>query len=505
MGRRLLTDLMRSLRCAWQVMSIDTLPDEMLLAIFDIFVVDECKFSKEEIDSWHSLVHACRRWRRIVFESPRRLNLRLGNTAKTPARDFLDVWPSLPLFIHEYSDSACETGMDNIIAVLERSDRVDQFILVLSSLFLQEALAVMLVPFPKLTNLVLEFAFEDEDESIPALPDSFLGRSAPCLQSISLNRIPFPGLPNLLLSTTHLVDLSLERIPHSGYISPETLATVLSTLASLETLHLEFRSQSHSNRTSRPHISTRSVLRALTSLSFSGVSDILEDFVARIDAPQLHTVSITFDHIVFDTPQLAQFTGRTPRLKAFKKARVVFEHFVSEPVSVSVEHGAVRVIFFSRVSGRGGYGRISVGISVGESNWPPSSLMQACTSCLSPDSPLSTVNSLYIDVTNLLPDWLNDWLNDMQDTEWLEVLLPFTAVRNLYLSEEFAQPIATALKELVKDGTTEVLPSLQKIVFQGPLPSDSVQEAIGQFVAARQVSTDSSLPTIDVIHRPNLY
>ena len=285
MARRLLTDLMRSLRCAWQVMSIDTLPDEMLLAIFNFFVDDIWNIFKQDIDKWHSLVHVCRRWRRIVFESPRRLNLRLGNTAGTPARDSLDVWPALPLFIHEYSDSACEIGMDNIIAVLERSNRVDQIILVLSSGYLQEAFGAMLVPFPKLTDLVLGLTVEDEDESIPALPDHFLGRSAPCLESISLDRIPFPGLPNLLLSTTHLVDLSLERIPHSGYFSPETMATVLSTLASLETLHLEFRSQSHSDRTSRPHISTRSVIPALAFFSYNGVQRNLRGLCGSHQCP----------------------------------------------------------------------------------------------------------------------------------------------------------------------------------------------------------------------------
>jgi hypothetical protein len=29
--------------------------------------------------------------------------------------------------------------------------------------------------------------------------------------------IPFPALPNLLLSASDLVDLSLTRLPHSGY------------------------------------------------------------------------------------------------------------------------------------------------------------------------------------------------------------------------------------------------------------------------------------------------
>ncbi|KAN0109365.1 hypothetical protein V8E52_009337 [Russula decolorans] len=35
--------------------------------------------------------------------------------------------------------------------------------------------------------------------------------------------IPFPGLPKLLLSATHLVQLWLANIPHSGYISPEAM------------------------------------------------------------------------------------------------------------------------------------------------------------------------------------------------------------------------------------------------------------------------------------------
>ena len=69
-------------------------------------------------------MHVCRRWRTVVFGSPRRLNLRLVCTAKTPARDTLDVWPALPLFIRGYGNYPTES-VDNIIAVLERCrDRV---------------------------------------------------------------------------------------------------------------------------------------------------------------------------------------------------------------------------------------------------------------------------------------------------------------------------------------------------------------------------------------------
>jgi hypothetical protein len=47
-------------------------------------------------------------------------------------------------------------------------------------------------------------------------------------------------LPKLLLSTTHLVHLDLEDVPHSGRTPPEVMATSLSALTSLESLVLNF-------------------------------------------------------------------------------------------------------------------------------------------------------------------------------------------------------------------------------------------------------------------------
>jgi hypothetical protein len=62
------------------------LPDDVILAIFD-FCVDEDRRTKEQIEGWQTLVHVCRKWRSAIFESPRRLNLRLVCTSVTPARD----------------------------------------------------------------------------------------------------------------------------------------------------------------------------------------------------------------------------------------------------------------------------------------------------------------------------------------------------------------------------------------------------------------------------------
>ena len=81
------------------------------------------------------------------------------------------------------------------------------------------------------------------------------------------------------------------------------------------------------------------------------------------------------------------------------------------------------------------------------------------------------------------------WENySIENTLWLELLPPFTTVKNLYLSKEFAPGIAAALQELVEGRITEVLPSLQNIVVEGPEPSGPFQENIGRFVTTRQVS-----------------
>jgi len=95
------------------------------------------------------------------------------------------------------------------------------------------------------------------------------------------------------------------------------------------------------------------------------------------------------------------------------------------------------------------------------------------------------IEDLYINHRYLQLVWKDDAI---ENTLWLELLLPFPVVKNLYLSETFAPGIATALQELVWGRITEVLPSLQNIFVERPEPSGPFQENIGQFVTARQHS-----------------
>ena len=80
----------------------------------------------------------------------------------------------------------------------------------------------------------------------------------------------------------------LQNIPHSGYISPEAMATCLSMLTSSSNhFRLEFESP-HScpdQESRRPPPPTRFILPALRTFLFKGVNEYLEEFMARIDAP----------------------------------------------------------------------------------------------------------------------------------------------------------------------------------------------------------------------------
>jgi len=359
---------------------------------------------------------------------------------------------------------AISLGMDNIIAALGQSKRICQVDLSIHANRLsREVLAAMQVPFPELTDLQLGSYL-----ILPVIPDSFLGGSAPRLRHFTLSGIAFPGLPKLLLSATHLVRLDLFGIPHSGYISPETMVAVLSTLSSLETLFLGRSYYSHGRKSPSLPPLKRSILPALRRLHFDTFTKYLEEFVTRIDTPQLDELNIRFYHQIVDfhCPQLAQFINCTLTLRALDEAHVEFDNTVGSTLQfrrLELGPNNFRIHFLCR-----------------EPHLWLSSVVQVCNSSL---HPFFTVEDLYIKRQYSQLIW-----KAIKNTLWLQLLLPFTAVKNLYLSKELAPGIAAALQESVGDRITEVLPVLQIIFVEALEPSGRFQENIGRFVAARQLS-----------------
>lgn len=76
----------------------------------------------------------------------------------------------------------------------------------------------------------------------------------------------------------------------------------------------------------------------------------------------------------------------------------------------------------------------------------------------------------------------------MEITQWLALLRPFIAVKNLYLSEQLALRVAPALQELARGRTAGVLPVLHNLFLEGPQQSGAVREVIEEFDTARQLS-----------------
>ena len=357
--------------------------------------------------------------------------------------------------------------MDNIVAALKCSDRVCHIELQADKpVNWGQLFSVMQQPFPELTYLDLQSRGIDE---MVVVPDSFLGGFAPRLRIIKLggNGVPFPGLPKLLLSATHLAVLYLYDIPHSGYFSPDAMVAALSTLTSLTYLRLRFKSPESCPdlETRRLPPSTRSALPILKSFEFKGVFEYLEDLLTDIDAPQLNDLWITFfNDSVFDMPQMGQFISRTPISSALENAHI------------ALKDGTARVSFLPQ---KYPYRRVELEVSVlcEGGDWQISSLEQVCTSCL---PFLSTLKGLFIhEHAHSQPDRKDN----IDNRVWLELLHPFIAVKNLYISKEIAPRIGPALQE---GRATEVLPVLENIFLES---SRRVQKGIEKFVAARRVSS----------------
>jgi hypothetical protein len=449
------------------------LPDDVLVDIFN-FYEDHGNlpwwdhWDDDWQDPWHTLVHVCRRWRYLVFASPRRLNLRLNYRGHRPISEVLDAWPVLPISLISVFDASHER-LGNRVGALESEHyhRICEIHTRMTNSHWERFTEAMQKPFPELTDLTVW-----TDDVVPVLPESFLCGSAPSLRTLMLISIAFPSISKILLSAHQLVKLDLWDIPDSGYFSPDALATSLTVMTRLEFLRLGF----HSPR-SRPESRTlppptRFVLPALTRLIFTGVYEYLEDLLARIDAPLLDDLDIEFFmDLDFDVPQLHRLIGHAEELKTVDRA------------DVSILNHDIRLYLYSNIALVDGRRRLELRIDCRELDYQLSSLAQVC----SPSFPIIfALENLQIEEHISLSS--SHWKDDMENDQWLELLDPFTALKNLYLTDGIARRFCGALQELPGERATEVLPALRNI-FVRELSLKHVQEAMKPFVAARQVSS----------------
>jgi F-box-like len=454
--------------------AINILPDDILLLIFR-FDRALCLDGLGEVGQlghmpnwrWHRLVHVCQRWRSVVFGSPNFLDLRL-DCGPTTRVELIGIWPPFPIVMRTWDLWPMPKDYD-FDGALVHPNRVCQiYLCYLTRLQLQRLVSAMQVQFPALTHLMLGLV--DDGYPAPELPDGFLGGSAPRLKSLELFAIGFPALPKLLLSATGLVHLTLRYTPLSRYVLPESIITGLAVLANLKSLIIVFfpvpsPPEPETRRLPPP---TRIVLPALTRFEFQGLSEYVEDLVARIDTPLLDSIDISIFHqLTFDIPQLTQLMRRTTRFQALDETHVDFFF------NVNFNHCVAQIE--TQLSTKTLDDKSTLTILYRESDGLLLSLAQVFT---------SFIPSIYM-VEHLYLYGRPQWQDDAEGIQWLEFFRPFTAVKNLHILQYFARFFALALQDLVRDRAADVLPALESILLED---ADPVSEAIGPFVAARQLS-----------------
>jgi hypothetical protein len=375
---------------------------------------------------WHRLVHVCRRWRHIIFDSPRSLNLQLFCTYGTPVKNNLNCWPSLPI-VMQYQRSTHPfyikpnseiSDADNIMAALQNSDRICKIQLNVTTPLLEKLTTLRQESFPVLEHLELE----TDTDNVFILPnESFVG-PFPNLHVLHVAKIAFPALQRVVQSARDLVDLHLESLPSSGYITPAALLTFLPVMTRLERLYLHFHSP-----ISRPISGGyrrapqgRAVLLALESFTFHGVSEDLECLLSGIDAPGVMYISVTFFNqaTIFDISQFLQFISLTQTQRSHDTAKLCCsESDVS--MALSTQRGKPL-------------------------HWQ----MVLSVQCMPLDWQLSCMSEIFAelypiirDVRNFHIDEIPSLSDDVDPSPLLELFRPFTNVEELFLPHHVASHV----------------------------------------------------------------
>jgi hypothetical protein len=459
---------------------IDILPDNVLLEIFSFCLIETTEFSNRRTASnWQTLVHVSQRWRRIVFGSPRRLNLNLNCSNRTPVRKNLGFWPvALPLNL-DYTPCGIRIPLtpddeDNIIAALEHPKRLHHIAIDGPRSLIRKVVAIMRKSFPALISLDLYSTAGNLSSRSLAIPGRFLGRSAPSLQHLHLRCISFPQLPTFLLAARNLVTLKLEYMPPNWYISPEAMTGSLSALTMLTTLSISFDDEKcpQGLMRSRPDSPIRVIFAARTVFHYEGRNEYLEDFLARIDTPRLYQLKLEYFVREIQALQLSRFIKRTENLntRQFTRADVIFYNLDS---------------CFELDCPQGNSSQAQLGLKIIDQPYLEAQVL-SLTAVLAEVALFSNVDHLFAhgDLVDT---------SEIHTTDWLPFFRLFPAVRVLRLSGGVAASIVSALEDTTEDMVTDVFPALRLIwlvecedededVYNDPV------ESIERFLSLRQLA-----------------
>ena len=380
-----------------------------------------------------------------------------------PVQKTLECLPPFPLVVKyggfpELNPPDLEDD-DNIVASLKQSGRVSSINLTVTSSLI-EKLPSITEPLSELEELVLL----SRDNVQRTLPSAFRWGSR--LRTLHLTRVAIPSFPLLLSPCQDLTDLQLHEIPTSGYFSPEAFANALTRVTNLRILSLHFLSFPPRRKylALPPSPEERVVLPALTCFKYRGTSKYLDTFVARIDAPRLGDIDITFfSQPTIDASQLGRFIERRKMQTSLNRA------------VVQISLHAISIVFFDQSTAI----PLRLQIPCEHLDWQLSSMAQIFNH-FSPF--LSHVEDLRISSTHLE--------NGMAGEQWLELIRVFGGANYFQLAGAHVTDILGALLPADGGHTAEtVLPTLRNLRVKGRMPLDMPLWDVAElFLASRQLS-----------------
>jgi hypothetical protein len=229
----------------------------------------------------------------------------------------------------------------------------------------------------------------------------------------------------------------------------------------------------------------------------------LEDLVAKIDAPFLTEVNISFfNQLIFDVPNLSRFIRQMEVLRSAKVSEVETSPGNGASITMTIDSdqdrdqnrdqdqsqlavapganaGANATPSYSH--GFLGHHNLSLRVTCTDLDWQISSIAQICQQT----SLLSNIKHIDIRADSIRLSCKGDEGNMMDSVPWLEFFHTFPSVVSLRICGELGPYIAPALECIVVDQETirKVLPELGVLLFECSRKSASVE----RFVAAHQL------------------
>ncbi|KAI0291073.1 hypothetical protein B0F90DRAFT_407575 [Multifurca ochricompacta] len=292
--------------------SIKTLPDDVLLDIFDYY---RLAVGMDWPQRWYTLAHVCRRWKQLIFASSLRLALQLRSTFGTQVEDMITYSPPFPLVLDydsRYDESWSISDVDGVLfALLQHPQRVREIVLSAPASRLARLTMAMTGAAP-----IVEFLKLESQTTELILPRQFLDGQAPQLRRLVLSGCTLHTLHPLLSSATSLVNLTLHRIPSSAYFSPDSLASCLHCMPRLQSLSITFLSAvpRSANVPSPPPNQTtnRAEVPMLEEFTYRGTSTYLNALLSKLHAPLMKKLHL---RLLINSPSLSPISPHSPTIQ----------------------------------------------------------------------------------------------------------------------------------------------------------------------------------------------